>query len=96
MTPWVLGALAGFALGGLLRRAETMAARRNARQWRWSSQQWQAEAADAYREVRYLAGRNAELHKVIDDVYEAGDAAGFDRGWQNAAGIRVDLGEVEP
>jgi hypothetical protein len=92
MTAWVLGALAGFALGGLLRRAETMAARRAARQWRWSSQRWQAEAADAYHEVAFLAQRNEELHEAV----AAAKVAGFDQGWQNAAGIRVDLGGIEP
>jgi hypothetical protein len=85
MTPWVVAALAGFALGGLLRRAETMAARRKARHWR-------VEAADAYREVAFLAERNEELHKAVDAAFDAG----YDQGWQNAAGIRVDLGEVEP
>jgi hypothetical protein len=93
MTPWVLVALlAGFALGGLLRRAETMAARRRARQWRWSSRAWQAEAADAYREVAFLAQRNEELHNAIDATFPAG----YDIGFGEAAGIRVDLGEVEP
>jgi hypothetical protein len=92
MTPWVLAALAGFAVGGLLRRAETMAARRAARQWRYTSQRWQAEAADAYHEVAYLAERNEELHKVVDEAFDAG----FDQGWQNGVGIRADLGEVEP
>jgi hypothetical protein len=93
MIPWVLAALlAGFALGGLLRRAETMAARRKARQWHWSSQRWQAEAADAYREVAYLAERNEELHKAVDATFDVG----YDQGWQNGVGIRVDQGEVEP
>jgi hypothetical protein len=93
MTPWIVVALlAGFALGGLLRRAETMSACRRARQWRWSSRAWQAEAADAYHEVAYLAERNEELHKAVDDAFDAG----YDQGWQNAAGIRVDLGEVDP
>jgi hypothetical protein len=93
MTPWVVVALlGGFALGGLLRRAETMAARRRARQWRWSSQAWQAEAADAYREVAFLAERNEELHKAVDAAFDAG----YDQGFQNGVGIRVDLGEVEP
>jgi hypothetical protein len=93
MTPWIVVALlAGFALGGLLRRAETMAARRRARQWRWSSQRWQAEAADAYHEVAFLAGRNEELHKAVDNAFDAG----YDQGWQNAAGIRVELGGLEP
>jgi hypothetical protein len=88
----VAALLAGFALGGLLRRAETMAARRRARQWRWSSQRWQAEAADAYHEVAFLAERNEELHKAVDEAFDAG----YDIGWQNAAGIRVDLGQVDP
>jgi hypothetical protein len=92
MTPWVLAALAGFALGGLLRRAETMAARRAARQWRWSSRAWQAEAADAYHEVAFLAQRNEELHNAVDEAFDAG----YDQGWQNAAGIRVDLEDLEP
>jgi hypothetical protein len=93
MTPAIIAALlGGFALGGLLRRAETLAARRRARQWRWSSRAWQAEAADAYREVAFLAERNEELHKHLGAAFDVG----FDHGWQNAAGIRVDLGGIEP
>jgi hypothetical protein len=88
----VVALLGGFALGGLLRRAETMAARRKACQWRWSSQRWQAEAADAYHEVAFLAQRNEELHNAVDEAFDAG----YDQGWQNGVGIRVDLGEVEP
>jgi hypothetical protein len=69
-----------------------MAARRKARQWRWSSQRWQAEAADAYHEVAFLAERNEELHKAVDDAFDAG----YDQGWQNGVGIRVDLGQIDP
>jgi hypothetical protein len=84
MIPWVVVALlGGFALGGLLRRAH---------QWRWSSQTWQAEAADAYREVAFLAERNEELHKAVDAAFDAG----YDQGFQNGVGIRVDLGGIEP
>jgi hypothetical protein len=73
-------------------REAVMAARRAARQWRWSSQRWQAEAADAYHEVAFLAQRNEELHEIVDQAFNAG----YDQGWQNAAGIRVDLGGIEP
>jgi hypothetical protein len=88
----VVALLAGFVFGGLLRRAETMAARWAARRWRYTSQRWQAETADAYSEVAFLAQRNEELHAAVDDTFDAG----YDQGWHNAAGIRVDLGGIEP
>jgi hypothetical protein len=86
MTPWVVVALlAGFALGGLLRRAETMAARRAARRWRYTSQRWQAEVADAYSEVAFLAGRNEELHKAVEDAV----TGRYDAVFLRASGIDV-------
>lgn len=84
MSPPVVVALlaGGFAAGWVGRSV-----RAAGREW-----QWTAEAADAYREVAFLAQRNEELHKAIAATFPAG----YDIGFGEAAGIQVDLGGIEP
>ena len=80
----VVALLAGFAAGGLLRRTETMAARRRARTWQQEALVYahQARKAWAYadNEERVAHELRAELDVMFDRGYDTGfaDAAGID------------------
>jgi len=86
MTPWVLAALlAGFAAGGLLRRTETMAARRRARTWRQEALVYAHEARKAWAYADNEERAAHELHTELDQRFNAG----YDTGFQDAVGIDV-------
>jgi hypothetical protein len=90
MTPWVVVALlAGFALGWVGRSV-----RAAAREWtlRCELADAEVEAAAATFAWAQEKQRADGLHKHLGAAFDVG----FDHGWQDGAGIRVDLGGIEP